>query len=262
VKLDVHVDFVGGWITEYYPQAVVAGSEIRWSKVQVAPRSPVKLADADGRYLESRAVDAAALTTEDESEQFLFYRGLGTFALPLAARLADTEITTTGAAAGQVLAVSVADGKVGLGWADPGHSLAEPTPDRTLGDAEGELREWLTGFGLYPDEAAAMVATWRDLWLEDGLRLFYVLDRQDVDRILPWDIRPAPSASVRVIVARQEILRPADEAAVVAAIESGAGTEAIAARWGRFAEPLLQLAAASHPAPAVNQAFAAIQATP
>jgi hypothetical protein len=102
ISLDVEVAFRGGWLTEFYPAALVdapghegqvhvfgpIGPEtigrLEWRGLQVGtgrtgPETREKV------WLSPRAVDAAPVTTpEGESERFLFYRGVGQVEAPLA----------------------------------------------------------------------------------------------------------------------------------------------------------------------------------
>ena len=76
----------------------------------------------------------------------------------------------------------------------------------------GEMADLLVEHGLYPAEAKAMVATWRDSWFgEDGLRVLYMLPRAWTERVLPLNIQPAPAETVRVMVGRAEVLQPSKE---------------------------------------------------
>jgi hypothetical protein len=117
-------------------------------------------------------------------------------------------------------------------------------PDRVSDAASlrATLERTLVEAGLYPKEASAMVATWRDSWFEPGLRVFYVLAQEDVDEILPLTIDPAPAEIARVFVGRAEILTPEALRAVNAAI--GAGDAAALERHGRLLGPIADRLAA------------------
>jgi hypothetical protein len=88
---------------------------------------------------------------------------------------------------------------------------------------------------LYEKEAAAMIATWRDSWFEEGMRIFYVVPRQEVDRVLALRIEPAPAAIERVFVGRMEVLSPAMRETLSTAL--AAGDTATLTRFGRFTRP-------------------------
>jgi hypothetical protein len=108
-----------------------------------------------------------------------------------------------------------------------------------------ELEGILVERGLYPDEASAMVRTWRDSWFEEGSRLIYIVPGGFVDNILPVAIEPAPAKMVRVFVGRFEIVTPATVRAVQAAVASN--DEATLKKYGRFLEPILEVANANQP---------------
>jgi hypothetical protein len=61
-------------------------------------------------------------------------------------------------------------------------------------------------------EARAMVETWRDTWFAPGTRLFYLVPRAMVDRVLPLDIDPQPLDVTRVFVGRIELSARANQA--------------------------------------------------
>jgi hypothetical protein len=64
--------------------------------------------------------------------------------------------------------------------------------------------------GLTEEEASAMLATWKESYFErEGLRLFWIVPRGFVDRILPLRLAPAPKSLERVLVGRSEIVTPA-----------------------------------------------------
>jgi len=92
--------------------------------------------------------------------------------------------------------------------------------------------------GLYPDEAHAMVETWRDSWFEEGSRLIYIVPRRFIDNVLPITINPAPGQIVRVFVGRLEIVTPATAQAIETAVASD--DEVTLNKFGRFLEPILQ----------------------
>ncbi len=108
-QIDVEVGFRGGWLTEYYPDAVAAAPGIDEARRVFGSLNPqtmgtlswndltVGVADTEGPqtsshvWLAPRAVDAAMVRSRSgESEKYLFYRGVGNLASPLqVVRLAD-----------------------------------------------------------------------------------------------------------------------------------------------------------------------------
>ena len=105
--------------------------------------------------------------------------------------------------------------------------------------------------GLFPDEAKAMVNTWKDSWFtEQGVRVLYILPRPWTDEILPLALTPQPKELTRVMVGRAEIITPDIQAnlsrLLVKAQEGDADArlqaEAELKKLGRFAEAARQLA--------------------
>jgi hypothetical protein len=106
------------------------------------------------------------------------------------------------------------------------------------GDLDGlkrELANALVDMGLYRKEALAMLETWRDSWFEEGMRVFYLMPRRNVDAVLPLDVKPAPAATERVFVGRVEILSPFMRQNLATALSSG--DTVTLAKYGRFLEP-------------------------
>jgi hypothetical protein len=243
LNVSVRVDFPQGRITEWYPQARTAGNGIDWGLVRVVPGTPVALMKSDGpsHYYAARDVDAAAVricsTGGDEWERFLFYRGVGNFQLPLRAGLESggVRISDLGAV-GSLIVFENRDGKIGYRTdqiSEHETMLPRPLPGSDFAGLMSEFEKLLVSHGLYEKEARAMLATWRDSWFEEGLRIFYVLPRENVDAILPATIEPAPQQFVRVLVGRIELITPEMTAKV---LEGGDGLK----RLGRFAEPILR----------------------
>jgi hypothetical protein len=111
-----------------------------------------------------------------------------------------------------------------------------------------ELEDVLTSQGLYPDEAHAMIETWRQSWFEEGSRLFYIVPGDFLNTILPLTINPAPAQTVRVFVGRLELITPATTQAVekILATHDAVGLQ----KYNRFLEPILTEMKAAKPAEA------------
>ena len=101
-----------------------------------------------------------------------------------------------------------------------------------------ELEGILVNQGLYPDEAHAMIETWRDSWFEEGSRLIYIVPRGFLDNVLPLTISPTPGQVVRVFVGRLEIVTLATARAVETALASN--DKVTLDKYRRFLEPILQ----------------------
>ena len=208
----------GGQITEWYPAARVRGGEIAWDAVHVRPGGSDAFPEetAASHYYAARDTDAAPVrvVTADgaQDERFLFYRGVGALQIPLLASLDRGRLLVQSFAGASIPEVVVFENRGGsMAYSVrplQGRALAVPRPTGGQGidGLRKELEAILVRHGLFPREAAAMVATWGDSWFEEGLRVFYVLPRGLADATLPLSIDPAPAALVRVMVVRAEIL--------------------------------------------------------
>jgi len=257
---------------------VCRDSRIHWANVTVSPAgksvdaaTELPCDPAGGHYFAARNTDSALLhvnawdTGATESEKFLFYRGVGNFSTPLRASInSDGRIAlaNTGTnALTHLLLLNLRDGSGTISMVEhlePGQSLAGVAPatvlDKTnLATLVGRMMTTsLINEGLYPREAAAMVATWTDSWFaEDGMRVLYVLPRAWTDATLPITLSPAPENIVRVMVGRAEIITPSrvqhlhDEVGKWAYDSSPGARDHVAAdmkQLGRFVDPTWQLA--------------------
>jgi hypothetical protein len=116
-------------------------------------------------------------------------------------------------------------------------SVTIDAPDLTQ-DLDGirqALVTRLTGLGLYPKEARAMVETWADSWFTEGSRVLYIVPRATVDSLLPLTITPAPTELQRVFVSRLEVLSPRTKDTLQHALR--AGDSETLTEFGRFLEP-------------------------
>ncbi|HTR79450.1 MAG TPA: hypothetical protein VMH39_15135 [Gemmatimonadaceae bacterium] len=276
VSVNVRVDFPRGLMTEWYPTATVTQGDvgtqtlsdpsqvgtIEWKDVRVTPNAqPAFLAGSGtSRYFEARATDASPLAVGGEAERFLFYRGVANFDVPLSAALVKNEavrITSLGSDAipGVVLFERRGD-SVGFrvhGAVRGDVTLDAPSmsvnsrsaADQSLASLRSELERMLESAGLYPKEAAAMVATWRDSWFEDGVRVFYILPASAMSAILPLKVDPAPLSVplsvTRVFVGRMEVVTPETEWAVQRAVSDNdaAALEPYARFFGPIADRIL-----------------------
>jgi hypothetical protein len=253
-SVSVQVDFPQGSITEWYPPAVRTPNRITWPRVDIVPGGGredliVEEADRTNHYYAARDTEAALLRAGDRAEKFLFYRGCGVFQVPLTVKLQDAaRLTLTGTGLTGVVVFENRGGKIGFRLVPPFDaetSVDRPALDGSVAALERELQTLLTGTGLTDREASAMIATWRGVWFEEGLRVFYLVPRAETDRILPLKIDPPPQQLVRTLVGRMEILTPemqkdiATQANLLTSAERPAALQRLA-RYGRFARPILE----------------------
>jgi len=252
-QVDVSVRFRGGWLTEFYPKAQAqapgldkgafdfselppgTSSSLAWNDLQVGTQG-VGPETAEHVWLAPRKVAAANVTTPDnESERYLFYRGVGNLRAPLKAKLdrkagkvslsANFNEVLSGHAPAQIpllwlvqvkqdgtCAFRTLDGfKVS---ADQSAKLAETSYRFEPGDFRPENRgkletamhAALVADGLYPDEATALLTTWqKSYFVSPGLRLFYMVPRVWTDHYLPLTVS-TQSQIDRVMIGRLELI--------------------------------------------------------
>jgi hypothetical protein len=116
-------------------------------------------------------------------------------------------------------------------------SLSPPALDGSLDSLSSDLEGMLISQGLFPDEAHAMLETWKNSWFEEGSRLIYIVPRAFVDSVLPLNIEPAPANTTRVFVGRLELVTPATQQAVESAFTQN--DRATLTKYSRFLSPIL-----------------------
>jgi hypothetical protein len=267
--VSVKVGFSQGVITEWYPQAshiepnpksvlddnalynLHTDGSIAWNSVTVSPGLTTNLPrDTNGtRYFAARETSSAPLSVRThegtQQEKFLFYRGVSIFKVPIAA-----QSSPDGQIPGVILFERRGD-KMGYSLGGPVQTDATidaPELTATMESLSRDLQDVLTAQGLYPDEARAMVETWRQSWFEEGSRLLYIVPRHFVDKVLPLSINPAPGQIVRVFVGRLELITLATEHAIETAL--AAKDLPTIMKCGRFLQPIMEQLKAENPAQA------------
>jgi hypothetical protein len=272
VNVSVEVTFSQGLITEWYPHAasvqslkiplpvnldqMAAAGSIAWKDVTVSPSFTGEFLreNRQVRYYAARETSAAPLVVNSPSgqqqEKFLFYRGVSAAPLPLTASQDLSGGLLVESLSGDKIPALVyferSGNRIGYSLSDGGTEvrLNTPTLDGDLDSLNGDLTRILIDQGLYPEEAQAMLATWHDSWFEEGSRLFYIVPRGFIDKVLPLNVDPAPAQLTRVFVGRLEIVSPDTIREVAGAVKVG-NLESLA-KYGRFRDAILQIAKA-HP---------------
>jgi len=268
--VSVKVRFRQGAVSEWYPQAEVTPgvidpnafarpnfeSAIVWSDVKVVPGATENYPTETGRnhYYAARATDAVPLRVGSDQEKFLFYRGVGRFAPPVAATIDDSgriDVRNIGGEPlGDLVLFENRDGVIGYTVLNGAGARAQLQGGASRGDRAAlyrSLETILVKSGLYAKEAAAMVETWRDSWFEEGTRLLYIVPRTAVDAILPLDITPTPVQVARVFVGRLELVTADVRSEVKRAVL--ADDRMALKKYGRFFQPIVdRVRAESSPA--------------
>jgi hypothetical protein len=279
-SVSVKVRFSRGLITEWYPRASHVepnpnklvnrdisqrhgNGSIAWDSIIVSPNLAASFPrgnrpeDEDGnQYYTARETSAAPLivktTAGDQQEKFLFYRGVSTFSLPISATVSPEGTlhirNLTQEEIPSVILFERRGDKLGYrlgGGLQSEISLDPPELTSNLDSLNRDLQNVLTSQGLYPDEAHAMIETWKQSWFEEGSRLFYIVPRDFLNTILPLTINPMPSQTVRVLVGRLELITPATTQALekILATHDLEGLQ----KYNRFLEPILDEMKAENP---------------
>ncbi len=234
---DVRATFNGGWLTEFYPSAATEGMNVQkvvagdtrgsllWRQVRLDPNAASLKPQTNSHvWLAPREVRSTVIVNDAtrEAEKYLFYRGVGNLDAPIVVR-----------GEGGKLHISLRANETGLErlprlWVvevlpdkrvryqtvepkgrtavAPAFPMASDKQSSHLDSLNRELSAALTREGLYADEAAAMLATWRLSYFEsEGLRVFFLLPQSWTDGRLPLSIS-TPADITRVMVGRIELV--------------------------------------------------------
>jgi hypothetical protein len=242
----VHVTFLRGRLTEWYPNALMkTPAALDWPSLSVAPAEGALPHDSGpSHYYAARNTDALAVESEGEREKMLFYRGAGSFDIPVqpAVTAAGVSVRVGGPAPLPLVAVfENRHGKIGYRALRDVSGTDSVQFEQLAGDRidfRNDLEAALIRAGLYPLEASAMLDTWRDSWFEEEVRVFYILPQPSVDKILPLAVSPQPAQTVRAFVGRVEMLAPWMREEIVAALRQG--DTGVMDKYGRFLDSFLQ----------------------
>lgn len=267
--VDVSVSFFHGLITEWYPQAThiepsaslenvvqfqrQSNGTISWKSVSVQPSANFVFPQEaqSSQYYAARNTNSSPLRISarsggEETEKFLFYRGVSVAPAPLSAIvLPGGQIEAMNQSAGEITKLILFERRgerIGFREATAlreGVILRPPSLDSSLDSLLPDFEASLISSGLYPEEARAMLESWKDSWFEEGSRLIYIVPNSFVEQILPLSIEPQPSAVHRVFVGRIELLTSATQNAIETAVSSH--DELTLAKYGRFLGPMIEM---------------------
>ena len=262
MDITAEVKFPKGRITEWYPQARSVAAGINWGSLKLAPDAAFNLPvdSSNNHYYAARETDSAPVQVcgtngrPVEQEKFLFYRGAGSFELPISVKLTNDRLDLANRSKEEISRLIIFENRNGrVGYRVLDHFSGETAIERFQLDKDPEavirdLRQVLVSSGLYEKEADAMIKTWRDSWFEEGMRIFYILPRGITDSTLPLQIDPQPAELVRVLVGRTEVITPEMENAVKRQVSllSDASPKVreqaslAIQKLGRFYEPILK----------------------
>lgn len=256
MNVNVKVNFPNGAISQWYPQR--SGGEaggngfdtldfkkpyngwISWDATILPPLATDPYSAPEKQVTPTwsapRNTDANLVRCQKEVEKYLFYRGVGRFSLPLFTMVSSDDNTLYLSNYGSDLIpyIFIYEKKEGMspniwwtGKLDAGVTLKVTEPESPMSSEAIaakfiEFQEGLSGAGLYPKEAAAMLETWRTSYFEhNGLRVFWIVPRNYTDELLPLTLSPKPESVERVLVGRSEIMTPNFEKQIAADFASG-----------------------------------------
>ena len=262
MRADVEVGFRGGWLSQFYPKAEAETpglqeiysdkapssktlGKLRWKGLTIeGHKSGPKCKDAV--WNAPRQAKAESVRTgAGETEQFLFYRGVGHLDSPVttktdstgrvevSARLPLKHLWLADIRPGGASYAHVADVKT--------KNLDLPTSPSApkLAQLKKEMKAALIEDGLYPDEAQAMLDAWQKSYFESpGLRIFFLVPQSWTDQVLPLTIKTEGPVKVkRVMIGRVELISREQRKILDA---SKRGDVSGIAKLGRFSHALLR----------------------
>ncbi len=241
-KVDVKVEFKGGWLSQFYPDAIAVAPGLKdpdgtrlkpdtlgslfWKDLEINAAGKVPETNAHV-WLAPRKVDALPVKTEKgECEQYIFYRGIGNIDAPLRvsrndnslridatvgqkpiniSRLWYVDIRANGTAAYRTIeaAKSAKVAETPAAFAETDYSA------KTVAVLRDEMRGALKDAGLFADEAEALLNTWELSYFKSfGARMFFLVPTEWTETYLPLSISGHSCETTRVMVGRIEIVSP------------------------------------------------------
>jgi len=220
---------------------------IEWD-VEVLPKSMADPAfsfksNENHAWFYPRVSSANMVKVGKEYEDYLFYRGVGNFKLPVVFSVDADETLKVENKGTEAVPFALAFENMGAGYPSGSYgrfryrelgSLAagdsvkvaegdwvEPSEDNQQVEVFQKIRNALVAQGLSFEEANGMVKTWWKSYFEKpGLRVFWIVPQGKLEKILPMTLNPEPEKKVRVMVGRAEVLRPKLEKMMVDRIGS------------------------------------------
>ena len=245
LTVTVSVAFRGGWLTQFYPDAVWSApgafhrlnaatvGTLAWPQLKIS--GDVNGPDTTARaWTAPRAVRATSVTaTNGERERYVFYRGVGHLNAPLRVSRLEGRLAIQSQLSPSVadrlaiqnlwLVESRADGGFAFRELDP-LTIAANSPTtvastsasfrdldfhpRNLAEFRRLMRGAIIKDGLFADEAEALLNTWETSYFKSaGLRLFFLVPHAWTDHYLPLDFS-TPAELTRLMVGRIELVTP------------------------------------------------------
>jgi hypothetical protein len=242
VNATMDVGFPEGIISESYPKAqanyplAAIGTQLKngyshYAFTILPKANPSSLIDVpkENIYSHARNVSSNLLKSNDEVEKFIFYRGVGHFKTDLEVTskndslnflnkgelISHVYLLNSNGSTGDIIDLGQLEANVQLGVSDKLVNQLKSThlsQQDFIKKSRSLIIKSLVENGLYSDEATAMLDTWEQSYLKNnGLRVLYILNRSEVEKILPMNIAPMPKTLNRVFIGRIEVLTEKEE---------------------------------------------------
>ncbi len=243
-SLNISATFLGGWLTQFYPNAETkvhdttglqnlssrSSSSLTWRNIELGANFPLP-ETKDTVWLAPREVAATSVRVRTyqgkltQSEKYLFYRGVAHLDSPLRVTKIDQQGRIALHAQPDELKNGISDSSFAKAWVvdiQPSGKIAyreaqvgqessqhfEPDQYSTENFAvlKSSMQEALVAQGLFVDEARAMLNAWELSYFKNpGLRVFYIVPRTWTERVLPLTIDQR-SLLTRVMIGRVELI--------------------------------------------------------
>lgn len=236
VSLTMRYHWLEGNFVSCYPHGAREEHALHWRDVTVIPHGgPLLTEAADTNYYHPRRTSASFVRVDNlghkQFERFISLRGMGNLALPVRVTLTAQGLKLAWAKETDLRHVLVIDQPWGdehdagqarmtlhdlgkdraaasAGGSQMGLTLPRPAATMSADVAMAPLRKLLNRQGLYPDEAAAVLASARAQWFSPGLRVIYLLPESQVSSAVQLEISPAPTEHRRLYAVCVEVLTP------------------------------------------------------
>jgi hypothetical protein len=242
VNATMDVGFPEGIISESYPKAqanyplAVTGTQLKngfshYSFTILPKTNSSSIIDVpkENIYSHARNVSSNLLKSNDEIEKFIFYRGVGNFKTDLEVSskndslnflnkgelISHVYLLNSNGNTGDIIDLGQLEANKKLGVSDQLVNQLKSThlsQQDFIKKSRSLIIKSLVENGLYSDEATAMLDTWEQSYLKNsGLRVLYILNRNEVEKILPMNITPMPKTLNRVFIGRIEVITEKEE---------------------------------------------------
>lgn len=245
-NVNVNVKFPEGSISEWFPERTngdtitmdkvenkhgnfsfkPVNGFIDWKNVKILSKNSSKPYSAPKSQVSNtwsapRETDANKVEVNGDVEKYLFYRGIATFNIPIDIKFKDDKtLEVKNNSKEEIPYVFVYEklenGTINVYWT--GKVSNGKNLKITLGESKNvtttfkEFEQALVSYGLYEKEAKAMLKTWESSYFKTpGFRVFWIVPKTEVEKILPLKITPKPTSLERVFVGRCDIIKPSEE---------------------------------------------------